>query len=119
MGDTAKGRADFSLLGDLEFESLADISHACELGRDVSSNSGLIVVQFGYDLKRALLTIPVMKGSPNRRANRVARHAGRAADHLRAAQRSFSKIPTAILKEYEEEITAARTKNRSPLNLSA
>lgn len=118
MDDRAQGRADFSPLGDAEeFDGLADIFSACELGRDISSNAGLIVVQFAYDLKRSLLTIPTLNGNANRRANRVVRHVSRAADHLRGAQVGFAKVPQVILAEYQEEISMARGKNRKTLDL--
>jgi len=118
MADTAHGKADFGLLGQIEdFEGLADLFAACELGRDTASNSGLVVVQFAYDLKRSLLTIPTMEGNPNRRANRVVRHVTRAADMLRGVQLGFAKVPQVILKEYEREIGMARGKGRKSLDL--
>lgn len=120
MADTAHGRADFAPLGDIDqFESLAHIFEASELGRDTASNAGLVVVQFAYDLKAALLTIPVLEGNANRRANRVVRHVTRAADMLRGVQVSFAKVPKVILSEYEAEIRRARTKNRKAIDLGA
>lgn len=118
MVDTAHGKADFGPLGNVEdFEGLADLFAACELGRDTASNAGLVVVQFAYDLKRSLLTIPTLEGNANRRANRVVRHATRAAEHLRGVQVGFSKIPAVILREYEKEIGMARGRNRKALDL--
>jgi hypothetical protein len=118
MVDTAHGKADFGPLGDAEdFDGLGDIFDACELGRDTASNAGLIVVQFAYDLKRALLTIPTLNGNANRRANRVVRHLTRGADMLRGVQLGFAKVPRVILDEYADEIGMARGKNRKSLDL--
>ena len=49
--------ADFSPLGDIEFENAAALFEFCELGRRVASNSGLIVMQGAYDIQQALATI--------------------------------------------------------------
>lgn len=113
MGSTA----DWAPLGDPEFDSLRAIYDWCEQGRDVASESGLIVVQAGYDLHQRLLTIPTMERNPNRKARQVTRHVARMADHLQGIQLSFAKLPKVILQVYGEEITRARQKNTKPLDL--
>lgn len=97
--------ADFGPLGEIEFENTATLFEWCELGRKVTSNAGLIVVQGAYDLHQALLTIPSFDSTrPDRRARRVARHAKRCGDLLHSTQASFAKIPKAFLKEYQDVI---------------
>lgn len=101
--------ADFTPLGDIEFENAAALFEFCELGRRVSSNSGLIVLQGAYDIQQALSTIPSMdRRPPHVRARRVARHARRAGELLHATQASFAKLPRAFLTEYQDVIGAKR-----------
>ncbi|MGK5737292.1 hypothetical protein [Micromonospora sp. URMC 103] len=101
--------ADFSVLGDIEFENAEALFTWCELGRRVASNSGLIVLQGAYDIHQALATIPSMdRRPPNARARRVARHARRAGELLHGAQASIARIPRAFLSEYQDVIGAKR-----------
>lgn len=101
--------ADFSTLGDIEFENVTELFEFCELGRRVASNSGLIVMQGAFDIQQALATIPSMdRRPPHYRARRVARHARRAGELLHATQASFAKLPRAFLTEYQDVIGAKR-----------
>jgi hypothetical protein len=109
--------ADFSALGDIEFENAAALFSWCELGRKVASNSGLILVQGAYDIYQALATIPPpyegrLRRSPQQRARRVARHARRASEHLHAAQASLARLPRAYLDEYQDVISARRPRQQ-------
>jgi hypothetical protein len=110
--------ADFSPLGEIEFENAAALFEWCEVGRKVSSNAGLIVVQGAYDIHQALLTIPTVDGrSPGTRARRVARHARRCGELLHATQASFAKLPRAFLAEYQDVIGQSRQKGRKPFKM--
>ncbi|RAO26451.1 hypothetical protein PSN13_06479 [Micromonospora saelicesensis] len=101
--------ADFTPLGDIEFENVTELFEFCELGRRVASNSGLIVMQGAYDIQQALSTIATMdRRPPHIRARRVARHARRAGELLHATQASFAKVPRAFLSEYQDVIGAKR-----------
>ncbi|WP_371409719.1 hypothetical protein OG423_14030 [Micromonospora zamorensis] len=101
--------ADFSPLGDIEFENAAALFEFCELGRRVASNSGLIVLQGAYDIQQALSTIASMdRRPPHIRARRVARHARRAGEMLHASQASLARLPRAFLSEYQDVIGAKR-----------
>ncbi|MGW3888875.1 hypothetical protein ACWD69_09310 [Micromonospora chokoriensis] len=101
--------ADFTPLGDIEFENAAALFEWSELGRRVASNSGLILVQGAFDIHQALATIPTMdRRPPNVRARRVARHARRAGELLHGAQASIARIPRAFLTEYQDVIGAKR-----------
>lgn len=105
--------ADFSVLGDIEFDGATALFEWCELGRKVASNSGLIVLQGAYDLHQALMTIPVVEGrSAAARARRVARHARRVGELQHAAQASFAKIPRAFLAEYADVIGARKQRRQ-------
>lgn len=112
--------ADWGGLEKIEFDGARSLFDWCELGRNVASESGLIVVQAAQDLYLALQTIPSVEArtSPQRRARRVARHAKRAADHLRGAQMSFAKIPRVFVAEYAAEIGRMRNPGgRRPFDL--
>lgn len=109
--------ADFSPLGDIEFENAEALFAWCELGRKVASNSGLIILQGAFDINQALATIPTLDGrQPNRRARRVARHARRAGELLHAAQASFARLPRSFLMEYQDVIGAKRQRKVFDIN---
>lgn len=111
-------RADFAPLGDAEFVQTADLFGWCEDARTIASNSGLIIMQAAWDINAALATIPVIEGrSAAQRARRVARHAGRAGEHLHAAQVCFARIPRAFLVEFQDAIGQNRRSGRKPFDV--
>jgi hypothetical protein len=109
--------ADFAPLGDVEFDSPSAVYEFAQLGRSISAATGLIVVQAAADLKSACLTIPVMDGRPNAKAQRVTRPLRRAALHLWAVQRCFALTPKVFLATYEEEMRAIRSRARRGIDL--
>lgn len=104
--------ADWAPLGDMEFGSIPELYEFAEFGRRTAAASGLIVLQAAFDLKHACLTIPVMDGRPNGKAQRATRPLKRAAQHLHAAQVCFAKVPRVFLATYEQEIAAMRNRSR-------
>jgi hypothetical protein len=116
-----RDRADFALLGDIEFDGTASLFEWCEIGRTVASNSGLIVAQAAQDIYLALQTIPMSvdnRTSAQRRARRVARHAKRAGDLLHSTQKSLAKLPKVFMDEYAEEIAGMRrSSGKTPFNV--
>lgn len=109
--------ADFSPLGQMEIEKAGDIFAGCELIRQRASNAGLIIAQWSNDVQWALASVPVLDpggwhgvgaDNPQKRARRVARHAFRAAEALRVAAESASKLPPAYLKAFEDVINQRR-----------
>ena len=111
--------ADFAPLGEMEIAAAGDIFAGCELIRDRASNSGLIIMQWANDVEFALASVAVLDAggwhgigadNPQKRARRVARHAYRAAESLRAAAESAAKLPPAYLKAYNDVIQSRRTR---------
>ncbi len=115
--DQQQHSADFVPLGDMEFDTIPALYEFAQYGRTVSAASGLIIMQAAFDLKRACLTIPVMDGRPNAKANRAARPLKRAGSHLHAAQRCFALLPKVFLSTYEQEIGATRNRSRRGIDL--
>ena len=106
-------KADFTPMGNMEIENAGDIFAGCEFIRATASNSGLIVMQWAQDVEWALASVPVMEPGgwhgvgaedSQKRARRVARHAYRTAEALKAAAESASKLPPAYLKAYADVI---------------
>lgn len=110
-------RADFAPLGDLDFDSIGAVVDFSQLGRSTSAAAGLIIVQAAHDLKSACLSIPVMDGRPNAKAQRVTRPLRRAALHMWAVQRCFALTPRVFLDTYEEEVRAIRSRTRTGIDL--
>lgn len=111
--------ADFSPLGEIEFEAAVDLFRYCEEGRKIASNSGLILAQGAYDIYAALCTVPMpMDGGrrPEARARRVSRHARRASEALHTAQLSLAKLPRAFMSEYQD-VLAPRRNGRKPFDV--
>jgi hypothetical protein len=113
------GDADFSDLGNMEIEKASDIFEGCEFIRTRASNSGLIIAQWAHDVQWALSTVPVIDpggwhgiGADDsaKRSRRVARHAFRASEALRAAAESAAKLPPAYLKAYSDVINSRKKK---------
>lgn len=111
------GDADFAPLGEMELTGTGELFKQCEFIRDRAANAGLIVVQWANDVEWALTTIPVLTpggwhgigaDNPQRRARRVAAHAYRAAEALRAAGMSAAKLPPAYLATYQDIIQHRR-----------
>lgn len=109
--------ANFGPLGEMEIETAGDIFKQCEFIRRQASSAGLIVVQWAQDVQMALASVPVMdpggwhgvgEDNPMKRARRVARHAFRAGEALRATGESAAKLPPAYLKAYEDVIQARK-----------
>lgn len=111
--------ADFAQLGEMEIEKAGDIFAQCEFVRTRASNAGLIVVQWAQDVQWALSTVPVIDAGgwhgvgaddPMKRARRVARHAFRAGEALRATAESAAKLPPAYLTAYSDVIQRRKKK---------
>lgn len=101
--------ADFADLEKIEIESAVDLYAWAETGRRVAANAGLIVVHDEFDIRAALGTLPQVGGMPAAvRARLVARHVGRAATHLHAAQASMARVPRAFRKHYAELLNPTR-----------
>ncbi len=109
----ASADADFAPLGNMDINSAGDMFEQCEFIRTRASNSGLIVLQWAQDVQMSLSTVPVLdpggwhgigQDSPMKRARRVAQHAFRAAEALKAAAESAAKLPPAYLRAYEDVI---------------
>lgn len=109
-------RTDFSPLGEMEIENAGDIFKGCELIREVGSNSGLIIAQWANDVEWALAGVPLLEqgwgDNPAKRARRVARHAHRAAESLRAATRSAAKLPEVYLQTYADVIQQRKPRRK-------
>jgi hypothetical protein len=115
--DTQSGSADFGPLGNMEITKAGDIFAQCEFIRVRASNSGLIIMQWASDVQYALASVPVLDpggwhgiGADDsaKRARRVARHAYRSAESLKAAAQSAAKLPPAYLKAYNDIINNRR-----------
>lgn len=115
--------ANFAPLGDMEIEKAGDIFVQCEFIRTRASTSGLIVLQWAQDVQMALSTVPVLdpggwhginEDNPMKRARRVARHAFRAAEALRATAQSAAKLPPVYLKTYADIIQARKKTSFDP-----
>jgi hypothetical protein len=111
--------ADFVPLGKMEIASAGDIFAQCEFVRVCASNAGLIVAQWAMDVQWALSTVPVIDAGgwhgigaddPMKRARRVARHAFRSAEALKATATSAAKLPPAYLKAYSDVIQHQKKK---------
>lgn len=113
----ASDDADFAELGEMEIESAGDVFAQCDFVRSRASTSGLIVLQWATDVQMALSTVPVLdaggwhgigEDNPMKRARRVARHAFRCAEALRATAESAAKLPPAYMKAYADIIQARK-----------
>jgi hypothetical protein len=109
--------ADFAPLGEMEIGSAGDIFAGCDLIRARASNAGLIIMQWANDVEYALASVPVLDAggwhgigadNPQKRARRVARHAYRSAESLKAAAESAAKLPPAYLKAFNDVIQQRR-----------
>lgn len=108
---------DFAFLGEAEIKTAGDMFAQANDLRDVASNSGLIVAMWANDVRLACesIGVPTIGGvmgvggdSPIKRARRVAAHAERAAESLRACSMSAAKLPQAYLRAYSDLINDRR-----------
>jgi hypothetical protein len=114
-----KASADFAPLGEMEIESAGSIFQQAEFIRVVSSNAGLVIAQWAYDVDLALQSIPVpmdaqgglFGDSPQKRARRGgALQAKRCAEAMQAIGVSAAKIRPAYLRAYADVIHPRRNR---------
>jgi hypothetical protein len=71
-----------------------------------------------HDFFQSLRDLSSDPRTANRRARRVANHVARVANNLAAIKDQFQRIPATLMRVYEPEITAARSKHRKRIDLS-
>lgn len=108
----------FDKLGDAEITDTASLFEASEFGRKAADDAAFALVQFAADIEWSLKHVPVVDGSADRKARRVARHARRAAAQMVAVRESMKKIPAEFNKTYEQELSAQRNRNRPRFDIS-
>lgn len=110
--------ADFDELGKVDIDGTEALFITAEHGRKAADQAALAIAQYAADIEWALKHIPVIDGKADRKARRVARHARRASEQLRAVRDSFKKIPQEFHRTYEQELTAIRNKDRKRFDIS-
>lgn len=110
---------NWAKLEQLEFEKLGDVWDWASLGSALARESGLVVLQAHGDFHEYMKELSGRPDTAQRQARSVSRHLLKVANHLAGCKKEFESIPSSLMKAFEAEIRAARTKNKKRIDLAS
>lgn len=117
---SSKSDTDWSPLEVVEFNILSDIWKYATQGARTAGESGLVIVQAIPDFYSFLKDSAINPdtGAARSKARKVTKRLHSVVNHLTAAKNDFQQIPRDVTKEFEEEISASRRKNKPKIDWS-